>query len=254
MFEELQGKRILITGSSTGIGAALARRFGALGARVAVHCNSSRDAAEAVVAEIRKRGGEALLVTGDVTDGAAVEDIVGRAVEGFGGLDVLINNAGAMLGRVLIADVSDEHYERVMDLNARSVLLACRAALPVFRRQGRGNIINTTSVAARTGGGLGVGLYASAKGFVSTLTRALAKEHARDNIRVNAVAPGVIMTPFHERNSTAEQLEAIMHTIPMGRLGTPEECVGAYLFLATDALSAYITGQIIEVNGGQLMP
>lgn len=147
-------------------------------------------------------------------------------------------------------------YDRVMDVNARSVFAACHAAIPTMHTQGKGNIINVTSIAARNGGGGGAGLYASAKGFVSTLTGAVTKEEALNlnNIRVNAVAPGVITTPFHERYSNEEQLEAMRKTVPMGRLGTAEECVGDFLFLAGDQLSSYVTGQVIEVNGGQLMP
>jgi len=133
-------------------------------------------------------------------------------------------------------------------------MIACRAATPHFRRQGGGNIINVSSIAARGGGGPGSRLYAGAKGFVSTITRGLAKELVADGIRVNAVSPGVIATPFHERFSTPEELEATARNNPMGRVGTAEDCVGAFLFLASDTMSGYVTGQIIEVNGGQLMP
>jgi 3-oxoacyl-[acyl-carrier protein] reductase len=115
-------------------------------------------------------------------------------------------------------------------------------------------IVNTSSIAARNGGGPGSGLYASSKAFVSNLTRGLAKELAKDRIRVNAVSPGVILTPFHERFSTPEQVAAQTATIPLGRAGAAEDCVGAYLFLLSEALSGYVTGQILEVNGGQLMP
>jgi 3-oxoacyl-[acyl-carrier protein] reductase len=254
MFDELKGRRVLVTGASRGIGAAVATRLGRLGCRVAVHYHSSKDGAEAVCREIRESGGEAGLVKGDVSRSAEAMGIVDEAAEWLGGLDLLINNAGDMLGRVAVGDIDDEQFDRVMDLNARSVVMASRAALPHFRQAGGGNIIHTSSIAARNGGGPGVGLYASAKGFVSTLTHNMAKELAGDKIRVNAVAPGVITTDFHERHSTDAQLETIRATIPMGRLGSPEECVGAYLFLATDSLSGYVTGQVIEVNGGQLMP
>jgi 3-oxoacyl-[acyl-carrier protein] reductase len=142
----------------------------------------------------------------------------------------------------------------VIDLNVRSLVAACGAAVPVMRDAGRGNIVNVTSIAARHGGGPGSVLYASAKGFVSTFTRGLAKEVVKDGIRVNAVSPGVITTPFHERYSTPAMLETFKGTIPMARLGTAEECVGAFLFLASDAMSGYVTGQILEVNGGQYMP
>ena len=124
-----------------------------------------------------------------------------------------------------------------------------------MRKQGSGGaVINVTSVAARHGGGPGASLYAGSKGFVSTMTRGLAKELVKDKIRVNAVAPGVITTPFHERYSTPQMLETFKGTIPMGRLGTADECSGAFVYLAADALSGYVTGQIIEVNGGQYMP
>jgi 3-oxoacyl-[acyl-carrier protein] reductase len=167
---------------------------------------------------------------------------------------VLINNAGGLVNRVPVAEIDDEVFNAVLDLNVRSLVAACSAAVPFMRKAGHGNIINVTSIAARHGGGAGAVLYASAKGFVSTFTRGLAKELVKDGIRVNAVSPGVITTPFHERYSTPAMLESFKATIPMGRLGTAEECVGAFVFLASDAMSGYVTGQIIEVNGGQYMP
>lgn len=251
---ELVGKRVLITGASTGIGAALAREFAAQGARVAIHYNESRRAAEALEAEIRAAGGEAILVQADMSGEGESERVVEDAAARLGGLDGLINNAGGMLGRLPTAEMTDEHYRRVMDLNARSVLAATRAAHPHLKKQGGGFIINTTSIAARNGGGGGAILYAAAKGFVSTITRGHAKEFVKDKIRVNAVAPGIVATPFHERYTSPQMLDQQRQTVPMGRIGTPEECVGAYLFLASPAMSGYITGQVIEVNGGQLMP
>ncbi len=249
---DLAGKAVLITGASTGIGAALARAFGRQQARVGLHYNSSRDAAEAVAADIRHDGGEVFLVQGDVSSTGTVTRIVHDTASHFGGLDGLINNAGLMLGRVKYAEMTDEQYDKVMNLNARSVVMASKAALPVLRRGGF--IINTSSIAGRNGGGGGAGLYGSAKAFVSNFTRGLAKEVIADGIRVNAVSPGFIDTPFHERYSTSEQRQAAIGTIPQGRAGTAEDCVGAYLFLASESLSGYIIGQVIEVNGGQLMP
>ncbi len=250
---DLDGKAILITGASTGIGAALVRAFAAQGAIVAIHYNESGKAAADLLAEVEGAGGNAVLVQGDVSTDGVTERVVEEAAHHFGRLDGLINNAGGMLGRVATAEMSDAHYQRVMDLNARSVLAATRAAHPWLKKQG-GFIINTTSIAARNGGGNGAILYAASKGFVSTITRGHAKEFAGDNIRVNAVAPGVIATPFHDRYTSPEMLDAQRKTVPMGRVGTPDECVGTYLFLASPTLSGYITGQIIEVNGGQLMP
>jgi 3-oxoacyl-[acyl-carrier protein] reductase len=137
----------------------------------------------------------------------------------------------------------------------RSVLMCTAAAVAHMRRQGQGGaIINLTSVAARHGGGAGAALYAGSKGFVATITKGLAKELVKDRIRVNAVAPGVITTPFHERYSTPQMLEGFRATIPMARLGSADECAGAFLFLASERMSGYITGQTVDVNGGQYMP
>jgi 3-oxoacyl-[acyl-carrier protein] reductase len=250
---DLNGKAVLITGASTGIGAALARAFAAQGMKVGIHYNASREPAEKLAEEIRAAGTVVHLVQGDVSKEGESERVVEETAKTFGHLDGLINNAGGMLGRKPTAEYTDEHYAKVMDLNARSVLAATRAAHPWLKKQG-GFIINTTSIAARNGGGNGAILYAASKGFVSTITRGHAKEFVGDRIRVNAVAPGVIATPFHERYTNDEQMEMQRKTIPMGFVGTSEDCVGAYLFLASPTLSGYITGQIIEVNGGQLMP
>ncbi|WP_224543233.1 SDR family NAD(P)-dependent oxidoreductase [Mesorhizobium sp. CA16] len=248
---DLAGKAVLVTGASTGIGAALARAYAAQKCRVALHFNASRAPAETVAGSIRDDGGEVFLVQGDFSKPADVERVVEESANHFGRLDGLVNNAGGMLGRVAYADQDEAHYDAVMDLNARSVLTASRKAIPWLKRQG-GFIINTTSIAARNGAG--AGLYGSSKAFVSNVTRGMAKELIGFGIRVNAVAPGTILTPFHERYSNAEQIKAMVATIPQGRAGTPEDCVGTYLFLSSDLLSGYIIGQVIEVNGGQLMP
>ena len=254
MIPDLKSKVVLVTGASTGIGAATAKGFAANGARVMVHYNASKAEAEAVVAGIIAAGGEAALVQGDISDRSVPARIVADTVKHFGRIDVLINNAGGMLGRKWLGEMDDAHYDRVMDLNVWSVVAFMREVVPLMKAQGGGNIINVSSIAARHGGGGGSVLYASAKGFVSTFTKGMAKELIGANIRVNAVSPGTISTPFHERYSTAEQLEAGRKTIPQGRLGIAEDCVGTFLFLASDALSGYLVGQVIEVNGGQYMP
>ncbi len=250
---DLRGKAVLITGASTGIGAALAAAYAEQGCKVALHYNASKDAAESVATTIRESGGAVFLVQGDFSSSPDVRRVVEASAEHFSRLDGLVNNAGGMIGRVPYGEMTDDHYDRVMDLNARSVVIATSAALPWLKRQG-GFIVNTTSVAARNGAGGGAGIYGSSKAFVSNVTRGMAKEFVPYRIRVNAVAPGVILTPFQERYSTQAQIDAMVATVPQGRAGTAQDCVGAYLFLSSDMLSGYVTGQVIEVNGGQLMP
>lgn len=252
---DLRDKVVLITGASTGIGAAAARAFGRNGAKVAINYRASQAEAEAVAGDVRASGGQALLIQDDVTEPEAPARIMAATVSAFGRVDVLINNAGALIRRTPIAEYTDEYLEAVLDLNVKQVVRFMREAAVQMRRQGGGGaIINLASIAARHGGGPGSVLYAAAKGFVATATRGWAKELVKDGIRVNAVSPGVIMTPFHDRFSTAEQLEAMQAMIPMNRLGTPEECVGAFLYLASEAMSSFVTGQMLEVNGGQAMP
>jgi 3-oxoacyl-[acyl-carrier protein] reductase len=245
----LGGKRVLVTGGSIGIGAAAAKAFAEAGAKVAIHYNKNREKAEALAAEL----GGAPVFGGDFSKTDAVRSVIEDAIGKLGGLDVLVNNAGHMVARFPLEESDDLAYDRVMDLNARSVMTATRVALPALA-QSKGNIVNTSSIAARNGGAAGAALYASAKGFVSTYTKSIATELAGQGIRVNAVSPGVIHTYFHDIYSTPERLEQVRQRIPMQRLGVSEDCAGAFLFLASEKLAGYITGQVIEVNGGQLMP
>lgn len=254
MMSDLQGKVVLITGASTGIGAAVARAFGQHGARVAVHYHASEAAAREVASDIQAAGGRADLFRADMMKPGEPRRLVEAVRKQCGRIDVLVNNAGNVFGRKPLAEWSDDEFDAMLQLNVRSVVAMCQAAIGVFRAQGGGNIINVTSIAARNGGGPGVVLYAATKGFVSTLTRGLAKEFAPDRVRVNGVAPGVILTPLHDRHTPAATLEALKATVPMGRLGEASECAGAFLYLASDEASGYVTGQVLEVNGGQLMP
>jgi 3-oxoacyl-[acyl-carrier protein] reductase len=241
-----------VTGSSTGIGAATAVALAEAGCRVAVHYNRSEGEARELVERISSSGGEAMLVGGDVADACEVERVAGEIEERYGRLDVLVNNAGSLIERRKLEDMTEDLWDRVMDVNLKSVFLCSKAVLPAMKRQGRGRIINMTSVAARNGGGPGSAAYATAKGGVSTLTRAMAKELVGEGILVNGVAPGIITTPFHERFTPPEMRERMTAGIPIGREGTPEEVARAVVFLASPAAD-YLVGEIIEVNGGQLM-
>jgi len=252
--DDLKGKVALVTGASTGIGAAVAREFGRLGVRVAVHYHASAPAADAVAADIRAGGGQAIVLQADARSSPQMRQLVADTVARFGRLDILVNNAGALVRRMPIEAFDDALFDEVVDLNVRSALVAASAAVPQMRAQGGGNLIFVTSVAARHGGGPGASIYAGSKGFVSTATRGLAKELVGDRIRVNAVSPGVITTPFHDKFTRPDQLEAMRLTIPMARLGSADECVGAFVYFASDRLSGYVTGQVLEVNGGQYMP
>jgi 3-oxoacyl-[acyl-carrier protein] reductase len=251
--QDLKGKVVLITGASTGIGAAAARAFAAAGARVAISYRSRKDEADQVVATIAAAGGDAKAFAADLTVTAEADRMVDEVHAHFGRIDVLINNAGGMVRRSNIVDIDDELIDEVFHLNGRSVIAVSRRVIPLMAAHG-GSIINVTSQAARTGGGPGASLYAGCKGFVSTVTRTMAKELVAQKIRVNALAPGVIETPFHDGISSPDILQSFAKNIPMGRLGTADECTGALLFLASEAASGYVTGQVIEVNGGQIMP
>jgi 3-oxoacyl-[acyl-carrier protein] reductase len=241
-----------VTGSSTGIGAASAVALARQGCRVAVHYNRSEDEAREVLEQITASGGDAMLVGGDVSDAGEVERMAREVEDRYGRLDILVNNAGSLIERRSFSEMTEDLWDRVISVNLKSVFLCSKAVLPMMKRQGSGRIINMTSVAARNGGGPGSAAYASAKGGVSTLTRAMAKDLVSENILVNGVAPGVITTPFHDRFTPPDVRENMAAAIPMGREGTPEEVAGAVLFLASPWAN-YLVGEIIEVNGGQLM-
>jgi 3-oxoacyl-[acyl-carrier protein] reductase len=246
---DLTGQRAIVTGASTGIGCAIAIALAGAGADVAIHYRSSRKEAEETARAVESKGRRAVVVQGDFRDPAASGRAVEAAVRELGEpIDILVNNAGSLVGRGAVEEMDAELWDEVIALNLSSVFFAIKAALPHLSQGAR--IVNVSSVAARHGGGPGAFAYAAAKGGVMTLTRGLAKELAPRNIRVNAIAPGVIETPFHDKFSTPELLESFRKGIPLGRLGTAEDCAGAVLYLVSP-LASYVTGQSIDINGGQ---
>ncbi len=252
MFDDLQGKSVLITGASSGIGAAAAKGFAAQGAKVVVHFNSHEEDAQGVVDLIRADGGTAHLVKADLGQPDLAQGMVEAAAHLLGGLDVLVNNAGSLFTRTLFLDWDANLYDTVMNLNVRAVIAGTQAAVPFMEARGGGSVINLGSIAGNNGGAPGSGMYATAKAAIHNLTRHMASDLAKRNIRVNAIAPGVIKTPFHDL-TPPERMQAMLNSVPMGRLGVAEDCVGSLLFLASGKASGYITGQILHINGGQMM-
>ncbi|HJR22013.1 MAG TPA: SDR family oxidoreductase [Dongiaceae bacterium] len=253
MFEDLKGRVALVTGGATGIGGAISAAFGAAGMKVAVHYHAGKAAADKLADDIARGGSEVVLLQRDITEHGGAGALINDTLKAFGRLDVLVNNAGGMVARRTVETLDDEFFDAVIDLNVRQLVHACKAGAEAMKPNGQGSIINVSSISARTGGSPGSSVYSGAKAFVSTFTRSLARELAPQNIRVNAISPGTIATAFHDRHSTPEKLEATRGSIPMARLGRAEDCAGTALFLASDALSGYVTGQVIEVNGGQFM-
>lgn len=251
---DLEGARVLVTGASTGIGAAIAEAFGHSRAVVGVHYHSSETAAGAVAKRIEAAGGTAVLIKADLTRRGAAAELVESFVAQTGSLDVLVNNAGGPELLKPVAELRDDEFDHIFDLNARCVFEVCRAAVPHLRQSQRpASVINVTSLSGRVGSGPGASVYGAAKAFVGALSKTLARELVADGIRVNMLSPGFIATPLHEKVSSPELVAGWVKQIPMGRGGTPADCAGTALFLASPSLSGFITGQVIEVNGGQLM-
>lgn len=257
MFNDLQGKRVLITGSTAGIGLAAAKAFIRSGAKVGIN-GSRNESCQKAREELAALGGDVEFFIADVSKSEQCEKLVSAFVERFGGMDILINNAGGLGGRRGLETIDDEFYDHVMNLNARSAMMVTKFAIPHLRAAAKASgkttsVISSGSIAGREGGGMGASLYASSKAWLHNMHRNWVKEFTKDNIRFNVVAPGSIDTAFHSDKSQ-ELIEKISSTIPMGRFGTSEEVAPTYLFLASHACSGYITGQIIDVNGGQMAP
>jgi 3-oxoacyl-[acyl-carrier protein] reductase len=249
---DLTGKTALITGASSGIGAATAHVFAELGAAVAIGYWNNETGALRVRDEVAEAGGKIVALRGDVRESADVKAMYSAAADALGPIDILVNNAGSLVERQRLAQITEERWNEILTLNLTSAMLFSQLAAPSMIEQKSGSIINLVSIAGRNGGGPGATAYATAKGALITMTKGMARELAPSGVRVNAVSPGVIDTPFHEVFSTPEMIRNFVAGIPMGRVGTSMECATVIAFLASNA-AAYIAGETIEVNGGQLM-
>jgi 3-oxoacyl-[acyl-carrier protein] reductase len=248
----LAGKVALVTGASSGIGAATALALAREGAHVAICYHGNAAGAAEVERRIREAGGRAVALQADARRIADVRALVDRAAHALGPIDVLVNNAGSLVKRAALADLTEDLWDEIQTLNLKSAVFCTQAVAPSMIARKSGAIVNIVSIAGHNGGGPGASAYAVAKAGLTTFTKAAAKELAPHGIRVNAVAPGVIDTPFHERFSTPEMIQSFVRAIPAGRLGTSAECAEAVVFLASGAAS-FVIGETLDVNGGQLM-
>jgi len=244
----LDGKTAIITGGSQGIGKATALRFAREGARVVV-ADVNDEAGEAVVREIEEMGGDARFVRTDVTSRDDAQALVDAAVDAFGTVDVLVNNAGITRDATL-KKMSEEDFDRVVDVNLKGVFNCTKAVLPVMAENGGGRILNAASIVGRYGN-FGQTNYVATKAGVIGMTKTWARELGRDQITVNAVAPGFIDTPMVE-TVPDKVIGDLEKKTPLGRLGTPEDIANAYLFLASDE-AAFITGSVLAVDGGLVL-
>jgi 3-oxoacyl-[acyl-carrier protein] reductase len=249
-YADLDKKRILITGASSGIGAATAELFARQRCQVGIHYHSSLTGAQNTLKRIEQYS-QGFLLQADLRDVRTFPNLIKQFIDGCGGLDILVNNAGGLIKRQTIREAADGYYDNLFHTNLKHIFGLSREALPHLI-EARGNIINIGSVAGHTGGAEGSGIYAAMKSAIATATIAMAREFASDGIRVNSVLPGFIDTPFHDGITNNQQKQEFLQKTPLGRFGTADDVANAIVFLASDSAS-YITGEYIAVNGGIYM-
>jgi len=245
----LEGKVALITGASRGIGRAIAVRLARDGASVAVNYRSDADGADKTLASITEAGGRGMVVQGDVGSSAAVSALIGTTCSELGGIHILVNNAGISADQLTVR-LSEEEWDRVLDTDLKGAFLTTKEVLRPMMRQRWGRIINIASVVACTGNA-GQASYAAAKAGLLGLTKSVAREVATRGITANVVAPGMVDTEM-TRVLSPEIRDWMLGQVPMGRPGTPEDVAGVVAFLVSDD-AAYMTGQVLKVDGGMVM-
>ncbi|RMF01978.1 MAG: SDR family oxidoreductase [Chloroflexi bacterium] len=249
---KLRGKIALVTGGATGIGAAITRELAAQGCKIAYHY--FRSSPDELARELVALGIESFGVQGDLTREIIVQQVIQQTVQRFGGLDILVNNTGNLIARHHLAEMELDFFQKIMAVNVETMMLVCKHALPHLQQAQGASIVNIASLAGRKGGHAGSLAYSTAKGAALTFTRSLAAEVAKDGIRVNAVAPGLILsTNFHNTHTTDESARyTIEHQIPLGRAGNPADVARAAAYLASE-YDGFITGATLDINGGQYM-
>lgn len=251
---ELRDRVALVTGSSRGIGAAIARRFARAGARVALHGRDA-DALSAMERELRAEGGQIIAVQGDVTRFDEVERVRERVEASLGPIDVLVANAGGNLSpyHLPLEQIDEESFRKTVDVNLMATFFTLKSVLPGMKERRSGNVITISSAAARRAHPMSPLAYAAAKAAIELLTQDVAAQAGPFNVRVNCIAPETILTEKNQRQIPEQQKAALVDTHPLKRLGTPDDVANAALFLASNEAS-WITGVILDIAGGAVLP
>lgn len=248
--QKLTNKNVLITAGGQGIGASITRHFIDSGANVAIHYYSSEATANELMEYALEKGQKAVIIQGDLTKETAANTLVEKTIAAFGGLDILINNTGSLVARKMLNEITTEFWQQVMDINLTSMLFVTSAASPYLIKNENSSIVNLSSLAGRKGGHPGSLAYATSKGAILTFTRALSAELGPQGVRVNAVAPGLILgTSFHNTHTTKQSAAATVAGIPIQRAGNAADVARAVLYLASE-YDGFITGATLDINGG----